>query len=97
MTLIVGSDDGLQVKICVMAHTQTQLNKHPLNGVIARIFYQIGRRVRRDAKLEKQEVLTEGFAEQYLRWIFKRDVQAITPKTFRVAGLFYYVCARKPY
>jgi hypothetical protein len=74
-----------------------EVNLSSLTLVIARIFYQIGRRVRRDAKLEKQEVLTEGFAEQYLRWIFKRDIQAITPKTFRVAGLFYYFCARKPY
>ena len=74
-----------------------EVNLSSLTLVIARIFYQIGRRVRRDAKLEKQKVLTEGVAEQYLRWIFKRDVEAITPKTFRVAGLSYYVCARKPY
>jgi hypothetical protein len=33
MALIVGSKDALQVKICAMAHTQTQLNKYPLNGV----------------------------------------------------------------
>jgi hypothetical protein len=33
MTLIVGSKDALQVKMCVMAHTQTQISPHPLNGV----------------------------------------------------------------
>jgi SAM-dependent methyltransferase len=66
-------------------------------AVISRAFYQIGRWVRRDAKLEKQKVLTQGVAEKYLRWIFKRDVQAITPITCRVAGLSYFVCARKPY
>lgn len=65
-------------------------------AVVSRAFYQIGRWIRKDSKLEKQKIFTEGVAEKYLRWIFKRDVQAITPKTRRVAGLSYYVCARKP-
>jgi SAM-dependent methyltransferase len=65
-------------------------------AVISRALYQIGRWFRRDGKMEKQKILTEGVAEKCLRRVFKCDIQAITPSTRRVAGLSYYVCARKP-
>lgn len=66
-------------------------------AVISRAIYQIGRWIRRDSKLEKQKISTEGVAEKFLRGIFKSDIQAITPTTRRRAGLSYYVCARKPF
>ena len=33
MSIMVGRNEGAQGKICGMAHTQSQLNQHPLNGV----------------------------------------------------------------
>lgn len=64
-------------------------------GVASRAAYQVGRWVRREKTLDKQKVPTGGAAEHFLRWVFARDVAALEPSSRRVAGLSYYVCARK--
>lgn len=64
-------------------------------GVASRALYQIGRWVRKD-ELKKQNVPKGGAAERFLRGIFSHDVQALEPSSRRVAGLSYFVCARKP-
>lgn len=64
-------------------------------AVVSRILYQLGNRIRGSSALEKQRVPARGFAEPVLKWIFTRDVAALHPSSRRLAGLSYFVCARK--